>query len=304
MVTDNLSARCRARATSTDDDRRQWVRRPRRGHPAEPGRARRLRRARARHAKSAAPGATTPTPVRPATCPRTCTRTRSPSTRTGPARSPRSREIQHYIESRRRALTTCATSTSSAATCTGARWNDARRAVGDRHHPGRLHRRHRGLRGRRAVRAVAARHQGHRRLRGRDLPLRALEPRRRPDRQARRGDRHRRLRDPDRARHRAARSRTSTSTSAPRRGCCRASTAPYSAARAARVQAHPRRAAARPAPAIYAARETQVVGLAKCPVLMKPLECAVARQAAASRSRTRTCARRSPRTSGSAASAC
>ena len=53
---------------------------------------------------------------------------------------------------------------------------------------------------RRALRAAAARHRGHRRLPGRAVPLRPLEPRRRPGRQAGRGHRHRRLGDPDRAR--------------------------------------------------------------------------------------------------------
>ena len=52
----------------------------------------------------------------------------------------------------------------------------------------------------------------------RDLPLRALEPRLRPHRQAGRRHRHRRLVDPDRARRSPSRSPTSTSTSARRRG--------------------------------------------------------------------------------------
>ena len=53
---------------------------------------------------------------------------------------------------------------------------------------------------RRPVRAEAARHRRDRRLPGRGLPLRPLEPRRRPHRQAGRGDRHRRVGDPDRPR--------------------------------------------------------------------------------------------------------
>ena len=53
---------------------------------------------------------------------------------------------------------------------------------------------------RRAHRAEAPRHRRHRLLPGRDLPLRSLGPRLRPDRQAGRGDRHRCVRDPDRAR--------------------------------------------------------------------------------------------------------
>ena len=66
-----------------------------------------------------------------------------------------------------------------------------------RRHRGRRRRHHRL---RRPLGAQAARDRGHRLLRGRDLPLRALEPRLRPDRQARRRHRHRRLGDPDRPR--------------------------------------------------------------------------------------------------------
>ena len=82
--------------------------------------------------------------------------------------------------------------------------------------------------------------KGIERLRGRDLPLRPLEPRRRPDGQARRGHRHRRLGDPDRARHRQEGVATSTSTSAPRRGCCPARTARTPQLEHARVQVPPR----------------------------------------------------------------
>ena len=53
---------------------------------------------------------------------------------------------------------------------------------------------------RRPVRAAAARDRGHRRLRGRALPLRPLGPLGRPGRQAGRRDRHRRVGDPDRPR--------------------------------------------------------------------------------------------------------
>ena len=70
-----------------------------------------------------------------------------------------------------------------------------------------------------------ARHRRHRLLRRRGLPLRALGPRLRPHRQAGRRHRHRRLGDPDRPGDPADRSRTSTSTSAPRRGSCPAATA-------------------------------------------------------------------------------
>ena len=58
-----------------------------------------------------------------------------------------------------------------------------------------------------------------------DLPLGPLGPRLRPDRQARRRDRHRRLRDPVRAGDPAAGRPPAPCSSAPRRGSCRASTA-------------------------------------------------------------------------------
>ena len=79
-----------------------------------------------------------------------------------------------------------------------ATWDDARQrwVVHDvRRH---LRRPHGDQRRRRPLRAEAARDRGHRDLPGRGVPLRPLEPRRRPDRQAGRGDRHRRVRDPDR----------------------------------------------------------------------------------------------------------
>ena len=57
-----------------------------------------------------------------------------------------------------------------------------------------------------------------RRLRGPLLPYRRVAPRRRPRRQARRRDRHRLQRDPGRAGDPAAKSPSSTSTSAPRAG--------------------------------------------------------------------------------------
>ncbi len=69
---------------------------------------------------------------------------------------------------------------------------------GGRPSGGDVRRPHADQRRRRPLRAEAARDRGHRDLPGRGVPLRPLEPRRRPDRQAGRGDRHRRLGDPDR----------------------------------------------------------------------------------------------------------
>ena len=70
--------------------------------------------------------------------------------------------------------------------------------------------------------------KGTRELRRRDLPHRALEPRLRAHRQARRRDRHRRERRAGGAVDRAARSRSSASSSARRRGSCRRWTSVYS----------------------------------------------------------------------------
>ena len=83
---------------------------------------------------------------------------------------------------------------------------------------------------------------GHRLLRRRAVPLRPLGPRRRPDRQAGRGHRHRRLGDPDRAGARRAGRATSTSTSAPRRTSSRAATGPTPALERLALRARPGRA--------------------------------------------------------------
>ena len=74
------------------------------------------------------------------------------------------------------------------------------RALGPRDDPGQLPGEDRRGRPRRAVRAAHPRDPRARGLRGRALALRPLEPRLRPARQARRGDRHRRLGDPVRPR--------------------------------------------------------------------------------------------------------
>ena len=91
------------------------------------------------------------------------------------------------------------------------------------------------------------------------LPLRPLGPRRRPRRQAGRGHRHRRLGDPDRAGAAGAGRRTSTSTSAPRRTCSRATTGTTAGSRSSRCATC--RACRRPTgPAIYWGREGYVPG--------------------------------------------
>ena len=143
--------------------------------------------------------------------------------------------------------------------------------VAGRYRPGRLHRRRPRRRGRRAVRARAARHPRDRGLRRRGVPLRALGPRRRPERQAGRGHRHRRIGDPDRARR-------SPAGRAPRRLPAHGAVgdAPprprLHHAGTPRVQARPGRAARSPALAIYCGREAQVVGLRQGTDRMQPLE--------------------------------
>ena len=102
-----------------------------------------------------------------------------------------------------------------------------------------------GHRLRRAVRAEAARHRRHRLLPGRGLPLRPLAARPRPDRQAGGRDRHRRLGHPDRAGDRRA-GRPPRRLPA-HRAVGRAAAGPgLHPARAARVPAPARRAAALP----------------------------------------------------------
>ena len=65
---------------------------------------------------------------------------------------------------------------------TRAAWDATTDAVARRHHERRVQRERPGRRRRCAGRAGPAGHQGHRQLRRRDLPLRPVEPRRRPRR--------------------------------------------------------------------------------------------------------------------------
>ncbi len=153
---------------------------------------------------SAAPGGTTPTPAPPATCPASCTPTASRRTRTGRARSrrsPRSRPTSSAPREESGVLDRFR----FGVTFEDAAWDeDDQRLDGVSTDHGDVTADVAGHRLRRALGAQAAGDRGHRVLRGRDLPLRPLEPRLRPDRQAGGGDRHRRLRDPDRARDRQA----------------------------------------------------------------------------------------------------
>ena len=165
-------------------------------------------------AASAAPGATTAIPAAPATCRPTSTRSRSRPTPTGRApsrRSPRSAPtwsavwptfgMRRHFRFGPRALESAAL---------GRR----RCTLGDRDQRWQLHRRCARLGDRAALRPEAASRAAARRLPRQGLPLRALGPRLRPARQARRRDRHRRVRDPVRAARSSPRWRSSRSSSA------------------------------------------------------------------------------------------
>ena len=146
---------------------------------------------------SAAPGATTPTRVRPATSPRCCTPTRSRRTRTGRTPTPgsaRSCELHrahgrpvrpaplHPVRRQRHGLTstrpagTWTARTTGGRTIQGAHRRAGLRAAGQRRLPG---------------------HPRHRHLHGPQDPQRALGPRLRLHRQAGGGHRHRRQRRAD-----------------------------------------------------------------------------------------------------------
>ncbi len=196
---------------------------PRQRHPAQAARRARLRPARARRRHWAAPGATTPTPAVPATCPRTCTRSRSPSTPTGRACAhPRARSrstcervadeygIPPHIRFGHEVLE--------------AAWDDERALWEIRTSAGELHGRDPDQRHGWPQRARDTEAQGPRLLPGHDVPLRPVGSRARPRRRARGGDRHRGLGGPVRPRD-PARSRASCrSSSAPRPGSCPAAT--------------------------------------------------------------------------------
>ena len=152
---------------------------------------------------SAAPGATTPTPAPPATSPASCTRSRSRPTPTGRAPtppSPRSRPTSRRSPSGAGTLDRFVFDTTVESTPRG-----TTAASGGSSRRGRDRTATHRLRGARCIVGAGGLSEprlpdidGHRDLPGRGLPLRAVEPRRRPHRQAGRGDRHRRVGDPDR----------------------------------------------------------------------------------------------------------
>ena len=182
-----------------------------------------------------------------------------------------------------------------------ATWDDAAQRWVVQHDRRHVRRPHRDQRRRRPLRAEAARDRGHRDLPGRDVPLRPLEPRRRPDRQAGRRDRHRRLGDPDRPGDPEDRSATSTSTSAPRRTSCRATTGP-TPARAGRVQADARACSGSTATGDLLGPRVLRAGLHAAAQAGLAGQAAGAEEHRNAASRTPSCARRSPRPSRSAAS--
>ncbi len=173
-------------------------------------------------------GARTPIPAPPATCRPTSTRTRTTSAATG--RSPCSPQPE--------ILATCATPRASTASVdrirastevVDARFDELstragtlRTAAGEQLEADAL-----VVACRPAQPAALARAARARRVPGRQLPLRRVGPRLRPDRQARGGDRHRRERDPVRAPGRRAGGARGRVPAHARRGCCRATTRDY-----------------------------------------------------------------------------
>ena len=149
----------------------------------------------------------------------------------------------------------------------GIEWDEAGRL--DRRDLGRAApRARRRLRHGAAGRAQDAAARGPRHLRGRDVPLRALEPRLRPQGQARRRGRHRRVGDPVRARDPEGRRAAARDPAHARRGSCRTRTG-----RSARWEARlyerfpPLQKLVRGT--AYSFRELLVLGFVKNPRLMK-----------------------------------
>ena len=152
-------------------------------------------------------------------------------------------EILAYLKGCADALRPAARTCASTPRSTGAAWDADSGAVADLHHPGRDHRRGADLGSGRPQRAPASGHSRARELRGHHVPLRALEPRARPDRRARGRDRHGRLGDPVRARRSSRRSGSCTCSSAPPPWVMPHRDAPPEPARAAPVPAGSRGAA-------------------------------------------------------------
>ena len=122
-----------------------------------------------------------------------------------------------------------------------------------------------------AVRPADPRHPRARGLPRPGLPLLALGPRLRPGGQAGRGGRHRRLRDPDRARRSSRWSNGSPSCSAPRRGSCRGWTAGSAPPNAGCTRTSPPPSRLRRG-LLWLVREFQVGAFTKRPQLMKAAE--------------------------------
>ena len=157
---------------------------------------------------SAAPGATTPIPAAPATSRRTCTRSRSSRSPTGRTCSRSQPEILDYLQGRHRQVRAAPLHPRSTRTVDRAHWDD------DEYRWHVFTTDGREFVAQFLISGAGALHippipdiEGSRRLRRAGVPLRAVGPRRRPHRQARRGDRHRRQRHPDRARDRRTTSR-------------------------------------------------------------------------------------------------
>ena len=151
--------------------------------------------------RSAAPGATTPIRAAPATCPRTCTRSRSRPTRTGRAASRAQPEIRALPGATSPTTTGCAATSGSAPRSPRLRWDaDAARWRLSTSRGALTRGRRWSRRPGRCPTPALPDVPGLDDLPRRGLPLRALEPRLRPGRQAGRGGRHRGLGHPDRAR--------------------------------------------------------------------------------------------------------
>ena len=161
-----------------------------RGRATTPSRSSRSR------TTSAAPGTTTATPARPATCRRTSTRSRSSEPRVEPRVLARSRRSRATCATAPRS-TACCRRSASAPRSQAASFDESAglwriRTCGGRGDRGRRSRQ----RARSAEPSAVSRSAGSRVLRGDDLPLGALGPRARSPRRARRGGRQRRERDP------------------------------------------------------------------------------------------------------------
>ena len=249
--------------------RRRRLRRPRHGDPPQAGGHRRLRRSASATPTSAAPGGRTPIPAASATSPRTSTRSRSRPTRTGRRTFPLQPEICALPARRAPSASALRPHIRVRAARSPTRdWDEDARRWRIETDRGRLHRRRAGRRARRPERAVDPRPARPRRFEGAAFHTARWDHDHDLDRQARRGDRHRRVGDPDRARRSSRWSSSSTSSSARRRGSCRTATgrSPTSSARVYRRFPALQRAGAR---GVYWGRELLVPASSYRPQLMK-----------------------------------